>query len=208
MTHIIRICAAPGCGADISHRVKQARHCSTRCGNRATQARYLEAHGNAPRKANSAAWYAANSELAKERASVWCANNPDRVRLSRANRIDKIHAYDRRRNSRSDRREAAMGWRRINRQRVNENENRRKARKLALTVVPFTKVQMKEKLAYWGNKCWMCGSVAQSVDHVKPLSKDGPHMLANLRPACKSCNSRKGASWYGPAALSRFLVTK
>ncbi|WP_349257835.1 HNH endonuclease [Iamia sp.] len=41
----------------------------------------------------------------------------------------------------------------------------------------------------------MCGVEADSIDHVKPLSKGGAHMLSNLRPSCRSCNSRKGARW-------------
>ncbi|MGX7727586.1 HNH endonuclease [Rhodococcus sp. 5G237] len=34
-----------------------------------------------------------------------------------------------------------------------------------------------------------------TVDHVKPINKGGPHMLANLRPACGPCNSRKRDQW-------------
>jgi hypothetical protein len=32
-------------------------------------------------------------------------------------------------------------------------------------------------------------------DHVQPLSKGGAHTLSNLKPSCRSCNSRKSASW-------------
>lgn len=39
-----------------------------------------------------------------------------------------------------------------------------------------------------------------TADHVKPLAKGGPHILANIRPACVSCNSRKHATWAGPKA--------
>lgn len=46
---------------------------------------------------------------------------------------------------------------------------------------------------YWGNRCWMCGGPYEEADHVIPLALGGPHCLANLRPACKSCNSAKGA---------------
>lgn len=49
--------------------------------------------------------------------------------------------------------------------------------------------------AMWGGKCWMCGTFATATDHVKPLCKGGSNWPANLRPACKPCNSRKGRRW-------------
>lgn len=47
----------------------------------------------------------------------------------------------------------------------------------------------------YGNRCWMCGADAQAMDHVKPIAAGGSNWPANLRPACKPCNSRKGAKW-------------
>ncbi|MBT2266408.1 HNH endonuclease [Rhodococcus erythropolis] len=41
----------------------------------------------------------------------------------------------------------------------------------------------------------MCGGPYQHLDHVKPLSAGGPHMLSNLRPSCADCNLSKGAKW-------------
>jgi hypothetical protein len=38
-------------------------------------------------------------------------------------------------------------------------------------------------------------AVVAGEDHVKPLARGGSNWPANLRPACKSCNSRKGARW-------------
>lgn len=61
------------------------------------------------------------------------------------------------------------------------------------------------KWDYWGNSCWMCGGPATTIDHVKPLSKGGSHLLANLRPACKPCNSSKHARWFGVSKLSLFV---
>jgi len=75
---------------------------------------------------------------------------------------------------------------------------KRRARKQAATVVPFTVEQLAAKFAYWGNRCWICGASAQAADHVKPLAKGGPHVLANIRPICKRCNSRKYTRWPYP----------
>lgn len=82
--------------------------------------------------------------------------------------------------------------------RASERRHRKRAIRKQAIVVPFTSAQLAQRLAMFSG-CWICGGVAGTVDHVKPLSKGGPHMLANLRPACLSCNSRKHATWHGVA---------
>jgi len=57
----------------------------------------------------------------------------------------------------------------------------------------FTQFQLEARIAYWGWKCWLCGDPWEAIDHVIPISKGGSNWPANLRPACKSCNSRKGS---------------
>lgn len=71
----------------------------------------------------------------------------------------------------------------------------RRARELEVATIPFTLDQLQARVAFFGRQCWMCGGAWTALDHVKPLSKGGPHMLANLRPACKPCNSRKWNRW-------------
>lgn len=103
-----------------------------------------------------------------------------------------------------------MEWKRANRESWRESRRqakknnpianrasnrRRKAIKLGAPTFPFTIDQLLARLAYFGNRCWMCGAEANSLDHVKPLSKGGAHMLCNLRPACVPCNSRKHDRW-------------
>ena len=55
--------------------------------------------------------------------------------------------------------------------------------------------------------CWLCGNRgADTVDHIIPLSRGGAgNDPANLRPAHKSCNSRRGAkmSWKAPPETER-----
>lgn len=73
-------------------------------------------------------------------------------------------------------------------------------REAALREAPTTKFSADDlaaRLSMFAG-CWICGddiSDEMHVDHVKPLSKGGPHMLSNLRPACPECNIRKGAQW-------------
>lgn len=48
----------------------------------------------------------------------------------------------------------------------------------------------------WGGRCWICGSKPPAdrltLDHVKPHSLGGTTSEDNLRPACPSCNRRRG----------------
>lgn len=76
-----------------------------------------------------------------------------------------------------------------------ESYRRWRARKLAATVAPISSAQINARMSMFGYKCWMCGGPFEHVDHVKPLSKGGLHMLCNLRPACGSCNRSKAARW-------------
>ena len=72
---------------------------------------------------------------------------------------------------------------------------RRRARMRSGHVVHFTADQLALRMSYFGDKCWMCSGDFETIDHVKPISKGGSHMLSNLRPACRSCNSSKSAKW-------------
>jgi len=42
-----------------------------------------------------------------------------------------------------------------------------------------------------GLECSLCGAPAAAWDHVVPILIGGPHIDANLRPICQSCNSRR-----------------
>lgn len=40
--------------------------------------------------------------------------------------------------------------------------------------------------------CWICRGPATTADHIQPRSLGGSDELDNLRPACRTCNSRRG----------------
>ena len=40
-------------------------------------------------------------------------------------------------------------------------------------------------------KCQYCGGPAETVDHLVPRSRGGPHSWENVVAACKRCNSKK-----------------
>lgn len=54
-----------------------------------------------------------------------------------------------------------------------------------------SKEQLQARIEFYGGRCWMCGAPYDAIDHVVPISKGGTNWPANLRPACKPCNSRK-----------------
>jgi hypothetical protein len=83
---------------------------------------------------------------------------------------------------------------------------RRQRRQSALRI-RHSKDDFLQRMAVWSNKCWMCGGPFECLDHVKPISKGGADCLANYRPACTSCNARKGSRWFGASELHRFIKT-
>jgi 5-methylcytosine-specific restriction endonuclease McrA len=172
-------------------------------------------------------YYVVNRECRRASATARYRANPEADRLrARARRqadLEHARAIDRRSYHRNAQRRAEairqnrQRWFAANREQLRERRRaayvadpepfreavrRRDARKRAATVVPFTPAQLAVKLALYGGCCRWCGRPATCWDHVKPLAKGGPHMLANLTPACTRCNQAKSHRW----PLSSWLV--
>lgn len=126
--------------------------------------------------------------LAAKRA--WYANNQDQVKAYRASYDPGYYV----RTSETKKAYSAQ-WKRLNKDKVREQCDRRRALKRGVVAVKFTLAELEQRLSMFGFKCWMCGAPYEHVDHVKPISKGGPHMLSNLRPACAPCNLRKKNKW-------------
>jgi hypothetical protein len=77
-------------------------------------------------------------------------------------------------------------------------------RERALNDAPgeWTTERVRARMAYWGWRCYICGGEFEAVDHVKPLRRGGSNWPANLRPICRTCNSRKSDHWEGVANLA------
>jgi Restriction endonuclease len=77
-----------------------------------------------------------------------------------------------------------------------EREGRRRAWKMKSPAV--AKIDRLAIIERDASTCYLCLRVLAlnevTMDHVVPLSKGGPHTPENLRVACMSCNTRKGAS--------------
>lgn len=141
-------------------------------------------------------WYEANRTRRRDYQRSYYPSWAD------ANR-DKVNSYSRRyyANNRQKHAQAVRRWQEANRDVVLAKNRaatqRRRARKAANLVVPFTVEELDQRMAYWGNQCWirgpLCRGDGDTVDHVIPIVLGGPHCLSNLRPACRSCNASKGA---------------
>lgn len=81
---------------------------------------------------------------------------------------------------------------------------KRRAAILATTASLLTTQEWDWIKARYYHRCAYCRQIKPlTKDHVLPLSKGGQHTKANIIPACKSCNSRKGNR---PALSLRSIV--
>ena len=169
------------------------RYCSRSCGDAAKYLLLRESPGRfAKRRERDAEYRSANRERLREVNARWRAENRDYHReICRAWYAANVERA----------RASSQAWARQNAPTRAEKERRRRAAKMRTAVHAITPVMLTAKAAYWGDKCWMCGGPPETWDHVKPLAAGGPHILANLRPACRPCNSSKSARWPYPLAV-------
>ena len=145
-------------------------------------------------KYNAQKWYLENKDKALEYRAQWQRDNRDKVRESNRRsyskyRDERLAAIESYRKSRPE------WFREYNRLR----SARRRARERDLSVVDFSNADLLARVEYYGGKCWICKTADfEHIDHVKPVSKGGGHILANLRPACASCNHSKSNKWPWP----------
>lgn len=69
-------------------------------------------------------------------------------------------------------------------------------------------VRLRDVLAEYGERCIYCGAPADTRDHLIPTSRGGQNVMANLRPACQTCNVTKAdrtpAEWLGEKCPPEF----
>jgi 5-methylcytosine-specific restriction endonuclease McrA len=139
-------------------------------------------------KAQWKAHYDRNKEARNARSRAYHAANRERLnarsRQYQSENREALNAYKREYLKANKEIAASLARRKV---------HARRARLKGVQVIPFTAAQLDQRMSVFGYKCWMCGAPWEAVDHVKPLARGGAHILCNLRPACQSCNSRKGA---------------
>lgn len=75
---------------------------------------------------------------------------------------------------------------------VSRNRVRNRRAKLAQVKNTLTAREWQEVLKQYDCKCVYCGSSKNiEMDHIIPISKNGPHTKNNVIPACRRCNSKK-----------------
>lgn len=172
---------------------------------------HIEQHRKEQARIRSAKWRQDNPERARElsnrmaaerkdevrvRAKAWYKANPERVAAYRAatkeRRAELWKAYYEANRERMIQRSAAYAkahpeWA------VAQSTARYAKTRGAPTAERFT---LDEVFARDGGRCALCGKrVARkdaTADHIVPVSLGGPHSLANIQLAHRSCNSRKG----------------
>lgn len=141
-----------------------------------------------------------NAEACRRRGREWASQNPEGGRVWRSANKAKVRDAQRAHYERMMEKAPA-----VMRQRFREAAARRRAALACVPVVPFTAEQLQARFAIFAG-CWICGdpSAPLEADHVKPIAKGGPHMLSNLRPACRPCNASKKDRWFGVAGLGSY----
>lgn len=135
-------------------------------------------------------------ELNREKSLTWYINNRERGK-------DTRRAYSRKNSVQAVERSKLWVANNINRRR--EIAKLYQSRRRAAFKVPYTQEAMLQRFSVWGFKCWLCKTAEfEVIEHVKPLSKGGWDCLANIRPACTSCNSKKAAVWPYVVVLELF----
>jgi 5-methylcytosine-specific restriction endonuclease McrA len=147
-------------------------------------------------------FYQNNPEPGRERAKRYYRDNTARAkanvmrykaRIPVEKEQERLRRWQREHPER--RRESRRRWREANREKMAAYSNQRRARLRSVLSLPYTAEQLNARMSMFAFRCWMCGGPYEETDHVKPLIAGGPDVLANLRPACKSCNSSKGGQW-------------
>jgi len=93
-------------------------------------------------------------------------------------------------------------------ERVKANVRAYRARKKAAPICDLTERQWQEILQAFHFRCAYCHRRVKRLtqDHLTPLSQQGTHTVANVVPACQSCNSSKGAK-PPPVPVQPLLLT-
>lgn len=163
-------------------------------------ASYYQAHKE-ERDTQSRAWKTEHPEEMKIRRAIYRAVHCEEIQTKRAMYYIenfpeiKARAAAYYLEHRTQITEKTLEWRRANPEKTSAIARRHNAKKANAPLNNFTAVQWTAMKIHYGYRCVYCGRKMQRLeqDHIQPISKGGSHTLANIVPACRSCNAKKNA---------------
>lgn len=129
----------------------------------------------------------ANRDKFNKQQREWVKKNWDRISLQR--KMHRVLDPD------YFRRQAERSYKK-NKDKIKENSKYQGIKRRAIKLKAkgtFSPQLWLQKLAFHGWKCYLCGVGNKKLeqDHRVPLSRGGSNWLANLAPACVTCNRKK-----------------
>lgn len=178
-------------------------------GEQGKSLRYLkDKHCAECHKERSKAYYVKHRSYIADRQAKYYIDNKDKLIRQqlkyRLKNIDKINKYfvnyriqNREKLKLVDSRRSQFPKRQL--QNRIKASNRRATKKLNHSC-KYTLEQVNQRFQLFDGLCAYCSSIAESIDHVIPISMGGSDVLGNLLPSCQSCNSSKNSrnleTWY------------
>ena len=151
------------------------------------------------RRANARQYHAEHREERIEKSRGYRAAHREELnaknREAYAKKREDIRARARQRHA-SDpekRRRVARRYHANNPERNRLDVARRRSLKAGAPVVDLSLEQWQEIKAHYGHRCVYCGRKMKRLEqeHITALSKGGSDTVANVVPACRSCNAKK-----------------
>lgn len=161
--------------------------------------------------AASAKWRKDNPEEQKRRSAEQFAKNRDEANARRkanywANQDrERAHRKDYYARTIESQRESSREWRKNNPEKLREQNRRTRAQRAS---VMSERYSTQDVLDRWGTDCHLCGEPIDltaprathtpgwerglQLDHVIPISSNGPDTLENVKPSHGKCNIAKG----------------
>lgn len=118
----------------------------------------------------------------------WRSGESPCEECSRAN-VRRVAEWQRRNPAKTNAKGARYARTKLGKESQRRRNHRRRARVKSGNLIPA-----KPPPFYGNSTCYLCKAEAQELDHVVPLSKGGADHVLNHRPACVSCNRRKGST--------------
>jgi 5-methylcytosine-specific restriction endonuclease McrA len=166
------------------------------------QVRVSEARNPERVRKTKKAWSDKNKETMRRSHRRWAKANPEKAR-ARGRRYygkhteqEKARAKAYRKGNPERTRDAMNAYRVANPERCRAIQraacHRRRVKLLGSCSPGVNPAAWAALVEQFGGCCAYCGKPGTAVDHVVPISKGGRDEIANVLPACKSCNSSKG----------------